>query len=80
MVGPPKIELLFAVAALVLDQIAVLGGVTLMAEPSTVLSSVAIGLLLARYSDQRRRERRKAISGRREDAPSKPIGRHKPSE
>jgi hypothetical protein len=62
MTGAPKMELIFAVAALVLDQVAILGGISVMAEPSTVLSSVAIGLLLGRYSEQRRRERRRALA------------------
>jgi len=60
MIRTPAIELLFALAALVLDQVAVLGGVAVMAEPSTVLSSIAIGLLLARCNDERRRKRKRS--------------------
>ncbi|HEV2945469.1 MAG TPA: hypothetical protein VGX26_10185 [Solirubrobacteraceae bacterium] len=60
MIRTPAIELLFALTALVLDQIAVLGGVAVMVEPSTILSSIAIGLLLARCNDERHRKRRRS--------------------
>jgi len=42
-------------AALVLGQIAELGQVSFMSEPSTVMSSIVLGLLLARYNNGRRR-------------------------
>lgn len=47
------IELGFAVASLVVDQVAVLSGLTVIYEPSTVLSAIAIGLLIARYINDR---------------------------
>lgn len=55
MFRTPSIELIFTATALVVDQIAVLGHIALMNEPATVLSSIALGLLIGRYNDERRR-------------------------
>jgi Thiolase, C-terminal domain len=49
------IELLVALAALLLGQIALLCEVPVINEPSAMLSAVAFGLLVARLSDSRRR-------------------------
>jgi hypothetical protein len=59
MIRTPSIELIFTAAALVVDQIAVLGHLALMNEPATVMSSIAFGLLIGRYNDERRRLRAK---------------------
>jgi len=49
------IELLVALAALLLGQIALLCEVPAINEPSAMLSAIAFGLLVARLSDSRRR-------------------------
>lgn len=49
------IELVVALAALLLGQIALLCELPAINEPSAMLSSIAFGLLLARLSETRRR-------------------------
>jgi hypothetical protein len=49
------IELVVALAALLLGQIALLCEVPVINEPSAMLSAIAFGLLVARLSDSRRR-------------------------